>query len=392
MKNNRWQGLCYSFLFIFQTGLLSFSQQLEVIQANEKLLIQSRSLNEERTVLVRLPANYANSTEKYPVIYMLDGQAPRINLLTGTIESLVSAGMMPDMIVVSIPNTDRRRDMTPSVAANQPGSGGADNFIKFFETELIPAINAKYRAQPFRIIAGHSLSGLFVMHIFASRPDLFNAYIAASPHLQWDDHYLLKRINELLPARKELVKTLFVGLGDEPDYHRGFNGVNDLLKKLQVKSLEYEFKQVMTENHTSINSPVFHYGLKKIWEGLQMKQPDGTAFPSLQQIETHYKAASARYGYEISPPENMLNMLGYRLLQAGHTNAALEVFEKNIKFYPVSANVYDSYGDALEATGQLQKAKENIEIGLKLAEKGSFPNLTNAIREHLQRVNGKLGN
>ncbi len=377
-------------LFILPLVTLSFSQQLEVIQTNEKLVIQSTFLKEERNVLVRLPTNYNNSSERFPVIYMLDGHKQRINLLTGIIENLVGAEMMPDMIVVSIANTDRRRDMTPVEVVNEPGSGGADNFIKFFEKELIPAITTRYRVQPFRIIAGHSLSGLFAVYTFATRPDLFNAYIAASPHLQWNDHYVLKRVNELIPGKKELNKMLFVGLGDEPEYLRGFNGVNELLKKEQVKGLEYEFKHIMTENHESINTQVFHYGLMKIWKGLQMDLPVGAKFSSLQQLESHYKAASIKYGYEIIAPENIINTFGYRLLQSGQTSAALEVFEKNIKEYPASGNTYDSYADALEAAGQLKKAKEYIEIGLKLAEKGGNPDLTNAIREHLNRVVKKL--
>lgn len=401
MKNTFLRWLSFSLVFHLVGSFNSRCQEtqgmagvrfIEVIQTNEKFVIKSAILGEDRTILVRLPANYEQNLNKYPVVYMLDGQVPRINLMTGSIENLVAADMMPDMIVVSIPNTDRRRDMTPSAVANQPGSGGADNFIRFFEKELIPTIESKYRTQSYKVIVGHSLSGLFAVYAFASRPELFNAYLAASPHLQWDNHFILNKAETLLANKKELKNLLFVALGDEPDYLRGFNGMNDLLKRLRIKNLEHEFKQMVAENHTSINSPVFHEGLRRVWSDLQMPDPESNSvLPSLKQVEDHYKAASEKYGYTIPIPENYLNTLGYRFLQADKTNEAIVIFEKNIKLYPASANTYDSYAEALEKDGQLKKAKENLETGLKLAEKGNNPNLTNAIRENLQRVTGKIG-
>jgi uncharacterized protein len=391
MKKMSLQLLFLSIIFFYCNPIL-ISQELQVIQSNEKITIKSKILNEERTALIRVPANYTQNTAKYPVIYMLDGHPPRINLMTGTIENLVSADHVPDMIVVSIPNTDRRRDMTPSSVANQPGSGGADNFIRFIETELIPEVEKNYRTQPYRIIVGHSLSGLFVMYTFSSKPELFNAYLAASPHMQWDDHYLLKNAEQLLKPKKDLKRTVFVALGDEPQYLQGFNGFNDILKRLNIKNLDYDFQQLKVENHTSINAPVFHHGLREVWSDLTMTQPEPATEQSLKQVEDHYKKASEKYGYQIPIPENFLNTLGYRLMQDNKDGAAIKVFEKNIKLYPASANTYDSFAEALEKIGELAKAKENLEIGVKLAEKGNNEGLTNAIRENLKRVSAKLAN
>ena len=87
---------------------------------------------------------------------------------------------MPEMIVVGIQNTNRTRDMTPT-KTESANSGGGENFMKFIETEVMPMVEKNYRTQPFKIFAGHSLGGLTVIYSFVSRPDLFNAYIAASP-------------------------------------------------------------------------------------------------------------------------------------------------------------------------------------------------------------------
>src|SRR5215213_9568963 len=122
------------------------------------LTIKSAVLGEDRVVLVRTPVGYETSKVKYPVLYMTDGDA-HMGHTAGTIDFLTRNGRISDLIVVGVTNTDRARDLTPvkSSAKNAAGelqaptSGGADNFLKFFETELIPEIEKQYRVQPYRI-------------------------------------------------------------------------------------------------------------------------------------------------------------------------------------------------------------------------------------------------
>ncbi len=58
--------------------------------------------------------------------------------------------------------------------------------------------------------------------------------------------------------------------------------------------------------------------------------------------------------------ESELNILGYELLNANKVNEALAVFKLNAEVYPESANVYDSYGDALLEAGDSLKALEHF--------------------------------
>src|SRR6185295_19160440 len=122
-----------------------------------------------------------------------------------------------------ITNTDRTRDLTPAKAsladggATQfPTAGGADNFLKFIETELIPEIEKRYRVRPYRILAGHSFGGLFTVHAMITKRELFKSYVAVSPSLQWAAEETLKKAEEFLKTRKEFNATLFTSLGDEP--------------------------------------------------------------------------------------------------------------------------------------------------------------------------------
>lgn len=54
--------------------------------------------------------------------------------------------------------------------------------------------------------------------------------------------------------------------------------------------------------------------------------------------------------------EAPMNRLGYNLLNLDRPQAALRIFEMNTRAFPQSANVYDSYGEALLRNGQLEAA------------------------------------
>lgn len=355
-----------------------------VFTGHDKLTIKSTVLNEDRTVLVRVPANYAQSKDKFPVVYMLDGNAPNPSMMTGIIEQQAWSGMMPEMILVSIQNTNRTRDMTPT-KTELANSGGCDKFLQFIETEVIPLVEKNYRTHPYRIFAGHSFGGLTVVYAFLSRPDVFNGYIAASPVLHWDNNFPIKRAEEVFKQNKDWKKTMFIALGDEPAYTNGFNSFKELLDRTKPKNFDYELRQMTDENHGSIVLRAYHQGLRKIFEGWSAPQTN-----SLADLENNYKKLTDKFGYKIQIPENLLNQTGYRLLNANRMQEAIEVFKKNVELYPNSANVYDSLGEALERDNQLELAKQNYEKGLANAERNGENDLAKTIRENLQRVSGKI--
>ena len=222
-----------------------------------RLTVKSAVLGEDRPILVRTPAGYETNNQSYPVLYMTDGDA-HMGHTASTIEFLARNGRISETIIVAIPNTDRTRDLSPTKpdtkgatgAPQFPTAGGADNFLKFIETELIPDIEKRYRVRPYRSLAGHSLGGLFAIHALLSRPDLFQSYVAVSPALQWDNQVTVKRAEEFFKNRKELNATLFVTLGDEPGgIEDGFHQFKQVLAKNQVKGFEWDAQQWSDEDH-----------------------------------------------------------------------------------------------------------------------------------------------
>jgi len=268
-----------------------------------KLTIKSTVLGEDRVILVRTPPGYATNNLKYPVLYMTDGPA-HIGHTSSTIDFLVGNGRMSDLIVVGITNTDRTRDLTPDKAtgpnaAQFPTAGGADKFLKFIATELIPEIEKNYRVQPYRILAGHSFGGLFAVHALVTQPELFNSYIAVSPSLQWADDAELKRAQEFFKNRKELNATLFTALGNEPgDIGKDFVAFKELLSQTRIKGFEWQAEQMMDEDHGSVVLRSHYLGMRKVFDGWQMpRDPEtGAVAGGLKAADEHYKWLSQKFG------------------------------------------------------------------------------------------------
>jgi putative esterase len=130
-------------------------------------------------VYVRLPADYSAQPDRtYPIVYVLDGDS-LFPILAANHLFLTYDEQLPEAIVVGIAYGSfdpaiNRRDLDFTLA------GGAA-FQSFLRTELIPAVERRYRADPARrILFGQSRGGFFVLYSAFTDPDLFWGRIASN--------------------------------------------------------------------------------------------------------------------------------------------------------------------------------------------------------------------
>jgi tetratricopeptide (TPR) repeat protein len=67
--------------------------------------------------------------------------------------------------------------------------------------------------------------------------------------------------------------------------------------------------------------------------------------------------------------ERSMNLLGYKYLNEGETDIAIEIFKMNVADYPESSNVYDSLGEAYMKAGSKDVAIRNYKKSLELNPK-----------------------
>jgi predicted alpha/beta superfamily hydrolase len=363
------------------------------------LTLKSKVLGEDRVILVRTPVGYETNKLRYPVLYMTDGDA-HMGHTASTIEFLTGNGRIPEMIVVGVTNTDRTRDLTPAKSTQKnaagelqfPTAGGADNFLKFFETELIPEIEKEYRVQPYRILAGHSFGGLFAIHALITKPTLFNSYVAVSPSLQWENAEALARAEEFLKNQKELRVTLYASIGNEPGgIGESFDKFKEALSKTNIKGFEWQAERMDDEDHGSVVLRSHYFGLRKVYEGWQgpRDMKSGAVLGGLKGADEHYKKLSERFGYSIPVPENLINQMGYQFLFDGKPDEAIAVFKANVERYPGSANVYDSLAEAYERGGHIDLAEPLYDKARTLGQQNNDPNAA-TFTANYERAHAKL--
>jgi predicted alpha/beta superfamily hydrolase len=392
------KSLVGTFFVLLMLSVSVFAQAPD-IPGVTSLTVKSDVLGEERRILVRTPRGYEAGNQRYPVLYLLDGDA-HIAHTSSTVEFLARNGRMSELIVVGIPNTDRTRDLSPTHitttgatgAPQFPTSGGGDKFLKFMETELFPQIEKNYRVHPYRVLAGHSLGGLLVVHAMISRPELFNAYIAVSPALQWDNQVVVKRAEDFFKTRKEVPKTLFISLGNEPGpIDDAYHQFKQLLSRQQSKGLEWEALEMADEDHGSVVLRSHYAALRKIYSDWRIPQdPDtGQVAVDLKGADDHYKKLSDKFGFTLPVPELLINQIGYQLLFADKPDDAIATFKANVERYPDSANVYDSLAEAYERGGRPDLAAPLYEKAYQNGQKIKDPN-TQLYKTNFDRAAAKV--
>jgi len=269
MKNLLWASLVI--ILVSVLGRASETETplgyLQGLNSPDHHLIQSEGLGRSFHVFVRLPEGYKEATKPYPVVYLLDG-GHTFPMLASYYRYLSFAGELEDLIIVGISyGTDdwkkgnlRSTDFT-AAAPNRKHYGGAPNFQKFLETELLPFVEGHYRTKPDRrIIFGQSLGGQFVLYTAQTKPALFWGHIASNPALHRNLDFFLQQ----KPENTQTSSRLYVAGGslDDPVFRapallwmQYWSGVTQKPWGLQMETLE-------GEGHFSAAPQSFRRGLK----------------------------------------------------------------------------------------------------------------------------------
>ena len=348
--------------------------------------VWSPTLKENRKFLVYTPPSYSDTTylpKRYPVLYLLDGDA-HFHSVTGLLQILgtgINATfVLPEMIVVAIPNTNRTRDMTPTHTDRDPdgkpqpalaASGGRANVLTFITTELIPRIEHDYRTAPYRVFVGHSLGGITTINALYTMPEAFNAYVAIDPSLWWDKRVLLKQARERFSKPGLAGRALFVAQANtitpgDTTLNMHFNSIiqfNSILETFNQSGLRYSYKYYPHDSHGSVPMIAEYDALRFIFDVYDVPLLEALERPAY--LTEHFTRVSAAMGYKIDPPEAMVDLIGHVAL-GRDTTAALKLLDMNTTLYPTSANAVASLADVWLAKKDTTKALGYYEKALAM--------------------------
>lgn len=165
------------------TGLVS--GQVEYIRS-----VQGKALH-ERDLVIWLPPDYEKSEQRYPVLYMHDGQNIFDSRTSAfgvdwqadeTADSLICSGEIPPLIIVGIYNTQDRGD------EYLPGST-SEAYMNLIINNIKPLIDTKYRTLQGRentYTGGSSAGGIISFMMVWEHPDVFSKALCFSPAFKID--------------------------------------------------------------------------------------------------------------------------------------------------------------------------------------------------------------
>jgi endo-1,4-beta-xylanase len=137
---------------------------------------QSKTLNREVSYLVWLPPGYAQSTNRYPVIYWLHGSSGHqfggATIFLPHVPEAIKEGALPPVIVVSV------NGMVKSFYCDS--SDGQCPMESVIIKDLIPHVDATYRTiakREGRVIEGYSMGGYGAGHLGFKYPEMFGTVV-----------------------------------------------------------------------------------------------------------------------------------------------------------------------------------------------------------------------
>ncbi|REA58908.1 esterase family protein [Dyadobacter luteus] len=153
----------------------------------ESLLVKSKAMGKDIKYSIYLPSDYDKTNRNYPVLYLLHGYTDDETGWT----QFGEAGRIADETIKS--------SAAPAMIIVMPDAGvtfyinnadGKQKYEDFFINELIPHVEATYRARPkkeFRAVAGLSMGGYGTMIMALKHTELFAAAAPLSGAFWTDD-------------------------------------------------------------------------------------------------------------------------------------------------------------------------------------------------------------
>ena len=197
-------------------------------------------------------------------------------LLSGT------KGSKTECATVAVDVPDRIAFLTPTASSlgrsgletgGPPAGGRAAELVECLEKTVKPEVKRRLEGRAVtHVLMGHSFGGLFALSTMASRPALFDAWVAADPSLWWDGGVLVRML-EKNPAAGRSGAFVYAGFGSALRKTGGTTASRNLASEDRFRAALEGFagpdakvvvEDYPRETHGTIAVPVFHEAMKRL--------------------------------------------------------------------------------------------------------------------------------
>ncbi|WP_261374952.1 alpha/beta hydrolase [Maribacter sp. MAR_2009_72] len=245
--------------------------------------IKSAILNQDRTIQIYLPDSYSDSSQDYPVLYILDGQW---YFLSGVAiqKSLRTPSAIPEMIVVGINNSNPLRRTLFNDESKK--------FTEFLINEIVHYIDTNYRTNNERVIFGWEAAAYYISELILTTREFNGAIIT-------DGGFASEDLVKEFTSKED--KYLFMANSRKDIYYIGStDAFHKILKENNPKNLIWKYDLFNDEVHESLAHLALYKGLKYYYHNY-----DSPVFESIQQfidlggmnyLTNYFKERARRFG------------------------------------------------------------------------------------------------
>lgn len=337
-----------TFLLVLFSSLICKAQTPEsenIVGSNH--FIDSKILGEQRQIQIYLPPTYQETEAKYPVLYVLDGQL-FFEYGVSLSKTFKQFKLAPEFIIVGI--------HTPFPQRYRQFGGGSDDFIGFFEKELMPYIESSFRTNEEQLLFGWQYAGSFGFKMMLNHPEAMSGYLLASPFPIWDQIDALDSISAINS------RLYFAVSPDEYQVNHGTEKLDAALSGKTIDGLDWTYAEFLNEEHNSTAYPTLYHGLRSYFKYYRDFQVDNLqkflAAGGLDYAYAYARERGRQYGFSpklSSWSKYTIIRSAIRAEDLGHFQAFVEEFVtedfiRGLKFRATDiASFYEGHKDYKKA-------------------------------------------
>lgn len=251
--------------------------------------IHSLALDSHHSISIYLPDNYDVGKDKFPVMYVIDGDKYFLNSIAYQ-KTLTWQSKSPDFIVVGVNiEKNKRRE--------QLGRNSKE-FLDIFQNQIINYVEKNYRTNDKRMYFGWEMAGGFALDLLSKRPKLIDAYFLAS-----STHFTQKRIDSvesILKSKKSMPEFFYYTLGDVEAWSlESHEKLSKVLADTNQGDFQWEFYLSSSDDHYSTPLNTFNKGLANYFKGYapirfySIKEFEN--FGGINALTKHYQERGEHY-------------------------------------------------------------------------------------------------
>ncbi|MDG3581164.1 alpha/beta hydrolase-fold protein [Galbibacter pacificus] len=299
----QYKNLIMRLLFAFVSCLffdtLSLAQESGThINIGVNHVIKSSILKEDRVIQIYTPDGYSGSKQKYPVLYILDGQWYFLSGVAIQKAFHNSPRAIPEMIVVGINTSNPLRRKLFGTES--------EKFTDFLMNEVIYYIESNYRINEERVIFGWEDAAYYISGLILEKGNVFDGAIISDGGYATED-----QVNGF--ASKKDVYLFMANSKKDIYYIDSTEAFHEILKEASPERLIWKYDLFNDEVHESLAHLAIYKGLKYYYYNY-----NSPVFKSIQEyvdlggmdyLTAYFKKRAKRFDFDDQIDNDTKNML-----------------------------------------------------------------------------------